>query len=196
MEAEPYKNITLSIFLKHDNLTVNEHFRLNQIVSLACVNFLNDFDKGFKIKWPNDLVHGNSKIAGILIENQLDKDKIKNSIVGIGLNVNQSEFGDFNASSLKNICFQEFNIQELILKLIHSLNEYFNVLLNKDYNFIQKAYEQNLWLFNEKSLFKDKDGEFKGQIIGISELGQLIVKKKSSIFKYQFKEIVFLARNT
>lgn len=194
-DSEPYKNISFSCFLKHDNLAVSQHFILNQVISLSCVDFLNHFKAGFKIKWPNDLVFGTSKIAGILIENQLQKEQIKSSIVGIGVNVNQSEFGAYNATSLALLLDKELDIKDSVLVLIEKLNYWYKKLLVQDFATIQDAYLENLWLLQQKSSFEDSEGEFEGKILGVDSSGQLEVKKTDSIKKYQHKEIVFLERS-
>ena len=93
--SEPGKNLTFS-FLKR-NLTLNpqNHFILNMGVSLALHDALSAIGvPGLTIKWPNDIMSGNSKICGILIENLISGAQIRHSIIGIGLNVNQTNFGN------------------------------------------------------------------------------------------------------
>ncbi len=201
-DSEPLKNISLSAFLNHVNLSVNNSFLLTQAISLAVFDFLNEFDSNFKIKWPNDILWNNSKIAGILIETQLEKGKfsellIKNSIVGLGINVNQEKFGDYNALSLKSILKKELVIQDLVLKLIDKLNVRFNELEAFQFKKIKRDYLANLWLFEKESLFKEEEIIFKGTITGIDEIGRLVVQNLDSkeVKAYQNKEIVFVERN-
>ena len=68
-----------------------------------------------QIKWPNDILAGNDKIAGILIENTLKEQKIQAAIIGIGLNVNQESFPVFSrkATSIKNCLQKEIDLEEL-----------------------------------------------------------------------------------
>ena len=63
------------------------------------------------IKWPNDIYVNDKKISGILIENSISHDKIRKSIIGIGLNVNQKFFKDLNATSLINVTGKKFNLK-------------------------------------------------------------------------------------
>lgn len=193
-DSEPYKNLTLSCFLKHDNLAVNQHFILNQVISLACVDFLNHFHSGFEIKWPNDIVFSSSKIAGILIENHLQGEKIRSSIVGLGININQLTFGNYNASSLAEISGKEFSLREIVFVLVEKLNFWYSKLRSFDFESIQKAYLDKLWLYQKESQFQDDKGIFKGEIEGVELNGQLLVKSLNEIRKYQNKEIVFLER--
>ncbi len=200
-DSEAFKNISLSVFLHHVNLSVNNSFFLTQAISLAVFDFLSEFDSNFKIKWPNDILWKNSKIAGILIETQIEKGKfndfsIKNSIIGIGININQEKFGDYNAISLKSILSKELNIEELVLKLIQKLNVRFNELETFQFEKIKQDYLTNLWLFEKESTFKEEENVFKGKITGIDEIGRLVLQNLDSkgVKAYQNKEIVFLER--
>lgn len=193
-EAEPFQNIMMSFYLKHDNLSVQQQFIISQAVSLGVLEFLKHFGLEAYIKWPNDLVIGNAKIAGILIENQLGQHQLKSSIIGIGLNVNQLNFGKFNATSLKKELSLHFNIQELVFILIEKLNESFAFLWNKNEVLLKSTYLNNLWLFNINANYRDHEGDFEGKIIGVNEEGMLLVEKNGQIKTYQHKEIEFLER--
>jgi BirA family biotin operon repressor/biotin-[acetyl-CoA-carboxylase] ligase len=192
--SEPFKNLIMSLFLKHDNLSVNRQFVLSQMISNGIISFLKELNIEAKIKWPNDIVVSNSKIAGILIENQLEGCKIKHSIIGIGLNVNQTEFLDFNATSLKLLSNKNFNIKEISFQLIEHLNLEYVKFKNKNYEQIQSDYIKNLWLYQIETNFEDKNGIFKAKIIGIDENGRLILNKNYKKLSYENKEIVFLER--
>ncbi|MBQ2074888.1 MAG: biotin--[Muribaculaceae bacterium] len=91
-EAEPGKNVTLSLLVKRPNVEVKEQFAISEAVSLAIVDELENYASGFKIKWPNDIYYGNRKIGGILIEHTLDAKGIEYTIAGVGLNINQQVF--------------------------------------------------------------------------------------------------------
>lgn len=193
-DAEKGKNIIFSCYIEHDNLAVNNQFILNQIVSLACCDLLNDFKSGFKIKWPNDIVYNSSKIAGILIENHIEGHLISKSIIGIGINVNQYQFGPYNATSLTKLCNEEFDIKSIVLQLISKLNLRLTELNESRKENIELDYQNNLWLFEKNAEFKDDSGIFKGKIIGITEFGQLLIDTGNSIKKFNNKEVVFLER--
>ncbi len=193
--SKPGENIITSIYLKTANLSVNEQFNLTIFASLSVIRLLHK--KGIKamIKWPNDIVINSKKISGILIENQLIGAKIEHSIVGIGLNTNQKEFSDLNATSIFNE-ISEFNpIHHLLLMLINEMNQLFTEIKNGNFTTLKEEYLKNLWLLNTKSSFNDKDGDFSGEIIGISDLGLLQILKGNEIVEYDLKEIQFNARN-
>jgi len=167
---------------------------ISQVVSVGVLEFLKYVGLDPHIKWPNDLVIGNAKIAGILIENQLEQNKLKSSIVGIGLNVNQLDFGKFNATSLKKELDQHFNIQELVFVLIEKLNDSFALLWKRNEINLRSTYLNSLWLYNLNAKYRDLEGDFDGKIIGISEDGMLLMEKNDQIKNYRHKEIEFLER--
>jgi BirA family biotin operon repressor/biotin-[acetyl-CoA-carboxylase] ligase len=198
-DSEPNKNLSLSVFLEYVNLSLNHLVQINQFVSLACSDFLKDFDRNFQIKWPNDLIIGNKKIGGILIESQLEKSRIKSSIIGIGINVNQEIFGNYNATSLKNHLNKDYSVQDCMFLLIEKLNHRFEQFTQFKYLELKKNYLENLWLFEKTSFYKITKNEcvFEGKIKDIDENGALIIENISSnkILTFQHKEIVFLERN-
>ena len=193
-DSEPYKNLAFSCFLRHDNLTADRHFCLNQVISLACADFLNACHPGFSIKWPNDLVYESTKIGGILLENQLEGERIRSSIVGIGINVNQELFGDYNATSLKLLTGKEYDIRELVFGLTEKLNFWYDRLRLGQSQQISEAYLEKLWLLDVPSFFSDGSREFPATIRGTNEQGQLLVEEQGEVRKYGNKEIAFLAR--
>ncbi|NJB82602.1 BirA family biotin operon repressor/biotin-[acetyl-CoA-carboxylase] ligase [Wenyingzhuangia aestuarii] len=150
-----------------------------------------------QIKWPNDIMSYNQKIAGILVENKIKKDTISETFIGIGLNVNQLEFPDFlpNATSMSAISGVDYN-RDTILKQI--LNE-FKKVLTVDYivdnkELIKKEYLSYLFKLNIPSMFKDKQGNvFMAKVINVSDEGLLIVEKEDEVqYSYAVKEISFL----
>ena len=84
--SQPYKNICISFYHKIEKTSDEVLLKTNLITSLAVLEILKLYDIAkLKIKWPNDIMSGNKKIAGILIENSFSRNKIVDSIIGIGL---------------------------------------------------------------------------------------------------------------
>ena len=103
--SEPDKNIALSVIFYPKNINVKDQFVLSMQFSLFILNTLKSLDiPNLKIKWPNDIMSGNSKICGILNETKVKGSFIESFIIGFGININQVNFYDLpNASSLKLI---------------------------------------------------------------------------------------------
>lgn len=94
-ESEPGRNLTFSLVVYPRWLAPAHQFELSMLVSIGLINGLRSFvnePERMKIKWPNDIYYDDRKLAGILIENTLGQSCIERSIIGIGINVNQTEF--------------------------------------------------------------------------------------------------------
>ena len=195
-QSEYYKNLTFSVVVKPYFLEINMQFMLSKIVSLACIEVLNSYKKdSFKIKWPNDIYYKNKKIAGILIENILSTNKIKYSILGIGLNINQEKFTNLPfAISLQNIINKEINLEDILKKLLKKLDYYYLKLKKQEYIEIDKKYLENMLAFEKNIEFLElkSNTKFKAKIKGVNKLGQLHLEKDNKDLFYNFKELVFI----
>ncbi|EAY31097.1 biotin--[acetyl-CoA-carboxylase] ligase [Microscilla marina] len=192
-ESEPYQNMTLSIVLCPTFLKISEQFHLNIAISLGIYNFLNQYlDDELKIKWPNDILYKHYKLGGILIENVIKGQYIEHAIIGIGLNINQGGFQTPKASSLKLLTGQHYSLEELIPKLLKSIEETYLRLRQYQVNDLKNEYLGCLFRCNKKYTFKS-DVLFEGKIVGIDEYGRLLVEGETQEVKaYNFKEIAFI----
>lgn len=190
------KNLTFSLLNKVDVLPIMEQFVLNIIVSLAIYDALNRINvPDLRIKWPNDILSGNTKICGILIENMLSGKNIQSSVVGIGLNVNQMQFGGLpNVSSLKSILGKTFDLDELLVSIVESMKNRFMASEGKSIGQLKIEYEKVLFRKDKPSTFKNqKDEMFMGFIRGISQEGKLLVTLEDDVLKeFDLKEIKLL----
>ena len=121
--SEDFKNLTLSLFLKLNFISVDTVFLISILVSNSLHKLVSIYCENTKIKWPNDIYVSNQKIGGILIENSIHKSSLKNTIIGIGFNVNQINFpSELQATSLKTETNKKFDI-DLIANELFSLLE-------------------------------------------------------------------------
>lgn len=144
--SEKGKNLTFSVLFFFKALEIQKKCYLNYATTLAIYEVLEKMipEKLF-IKWPNDLMVFDKKIAGILIENNFKNEKILHSIIGIGLNVNQEKFPEnISATSLKNEKKQNFDTNILLKKIVENLSEKINLIENKAYEKIKKSYMEKL----------------------------------------------------
>ncbi|NRA11013.1 MAG: biotin--[acetyl-CoA-carboxylase] ligase [Crocinitomicaceae bacterium] len=188
--VKPGENLTFSVFLDNVNLSVNYQFFLTRLVSVSLVDFLAKFNIPTAIKWPNDIYVNDKKIAGILIENKVSGSFIQKSIIGIGLNVNQSDFGNLEATSLFLKTGIHRSIDDVLFSFIKSLNTILEGGLTNPK--LEDAYLKRLHLLNEKSSFEDKEGLFEGTILGVAPNGRLRVEKSRGEVHYSLKEIRFI----
>ncbi|WP_425237971.1 biotin--[acetyl-CoA-carboxylase] ligase [Ulvibacterium sp.] len=194
--SEEGKNLTFSVLKENKDLSTDDSFLLNIIVSLALVNGLRGLQvPDLKIKWPNDILSGSSKICGILIENIISGNKIKASIIGIGLNTNQTIFHNVpKASSLKLLLGKTFDLDELLKALLNSLKATFQNVQKTGIEKLWEVYSENLFRKDKPSTFEDSNGiKFMGFIRGISLEGKLIIALEDDIKKeFGFKEVTLL----
>jgi BirA family biotin operon repressor/biotin-[acetyl-CoA-carboxylase] ligase len=195
--SEPYKNLTFSALISLNEVKITQRRYLNFAIPLALYTVL--FDKKtpkLSIKWPNDILSANKKICGILIENSFFGDSIKNSIVGIGLNVNQEIFPNSlpNATSLKLETTKEFDLDVLLNEILIELQKNIKVLESKDYHLLEKQYLDVLYKKNIPTMFKNsKDEIFMGMISGVSIDGNLQIQlQDDSIAEFGIKEVSIL----
>ena len=185
-ESNPFKNLTFSILKKLKSRNVTNPFELNICVSLAIYNLLNRHQiPDLAIKWPNDIMSGNFKICGILIENLLAGNRMLASVIGIGLNVNQVVFNNLpNVSSLKLLMGKTYNLDRLLDEFQSILKQIFLEWDEKGAIEMRKKYENVLFRKDKPSTFKDIDGNmFMGFIRGVSTEGRLVVALEDDVNK-------------
>ncbi|WP_224489816.1 biotin--[acetyl-CoA-carboxylase] ligase [Robertkochia flava] len=195
-EAEPGKNLTFSLYKKVLQLETDRQFYISMVISLAVYDVLQSFSiPGVKIKWPNDILSANYKVGGILIENILRNGRITAAIIGVGLNLNQTEFkGLVSASSLKKITGAHYVREEVLYKITDRVRYYVPWVANKEFEKIRELYESRLFRKDKPSTFKDTEGNlFMGFIKGVDEDGRLKVLLEDEILKtFELKEITLL----
>lgn len=193
-ESEKGKNLTLSIVINPAFLQVQKQFYLSMSISIGIVGFLSYLSLNSKIKWPNDIYIHNRKVGGILIENAIKNNAIASSVIGIGINLNQTEFKS-NAPNPTSVCLElkkAVEIKDSYRLLIQYLNKWINLLYSARYSKIKSAYQRHLFLRNKKTFFTDKNGKFKGRIVNVEESGMILIKTGANeIKKYNFKEVSF-----
>ncbi|MUH37344.1 biotin--[acetyl-CoA-carboxylase] ligase [Zobellia amurskyensis] len=195
-KSDSGKNLTFSVLRQGLALSVNDYFVLNICVSLAVYNTLRAHQvPDLSVKWPNDILSGNSKICGILIENILSGNLINTAIIGIGLNVNQTFFGELeNASSLKLILGRNFDLNELLHEIVRNLEVIFLESNTDNRENLWKNYEQVLFRRDKPSTFENKENElFMGFIRGVSPTGRLQITLEDNVLKeFDIKEVKLL----
>lgn len=193
--SEPGKNLTFSLLLTPHFLAINKQFELNKTICLAINDVITNYiGENAKIKWPNDIYAGSKKIGGILIENILHGSQIKYAIVGIGLNVNQTEFpaNIKNVTSLKQILHTDYDLQILLGEICQTIEKRYMQLRSADASKLTLEYLDKLYLHNQRREFLINGIKEWGRICGVSHEGCLIVELGSNLKQFGLKEIEFL----
>lgn len=166
-------NLCFSFQFFPENIFMDMGHKISQAVAISLIEVLNDiiYPERAYIKWPNDIIVKDKKIAGILIESTVTNSKIDRIIVGIGLNVNQKRFSNqlLNASSLALI-FPNTEWDRLILLrlIIEKLEVYIGSIFHQDYQAIINRY---LYKINETISVIYKNQEIQVINLGVNNLG-------------------------
>jgi BirA family transcriptional regulator, biotin operon repressor / biotin---[acetyl-CoA-carboxylase] ligase len=194
-EAQPGMNLTFSIILKPVFLDLKDQFYLNIIISLGIHDYLiTNKISNSHIKWPNDVMVGRKKLCGILIENQIQGSRFTNSVAGIGININQQNFNNDTATSLRIVTGTEHTLQHELEQLLQKIEARYLQLRQNAYAKIKSDYLDTLYWKNELHEFTSNGENFSGVIIGIDEAGRLSVQRNDTqeVKSFDLKEISYL----
>lgn len=196
-ESAPNQNLTISILLQPQNLRAEDQFFLTCITSLALkdtVGLLIPNADDIRIKWPNDLYAGNKKLAGILVENDVMGPFISNSILGIGLNVNQKQFESDapNPISVALLSGQNHEVSEVLQILWDCLMHWYQQLQQGQAKHIRQAYLTAMYRFGQWARYACGEQVFEARITGTDPHGQLLMEDRSGkLLCFEFKEVRF-----
>lgn len=191
-ESNHGENLLFSLIIKCSFLNPSQQFILNQITSLALLATLDNYLENVKVKWPNDIYVGDSKITGILIENSIKSGLLENTIIGIGLNVNQIHFHNPNATSMKLNTGSQYKRETVLEEFLLNFERYYFRLKEKKYNQIKSDYVDRLYRKGESAPFEDSNGFFTGRIVDIDHQGKLVIENGKFKNHYDFKEVKFI----
>ena len=198
-QAESGKNLTFSLVLHPSFLPADKQFYLSKIISLAVFGMLTEFLDislyDIKIKWPNDILVNNKKIAGILIENILRTNYLQSSVIGVGININQLNFFgiDKQVTSLAALLKKEFDLKELLRLFCKHFEALYLSLKQGNFTKITQAYLQQLYKYNQWANYRVGNEIFSAKITQVEENGLLVLtNEQNQILKFNFKEVAFL----
>jgi len=200
-ESEPGKNLTFSILLKPEFLPARRQFILSELASLAIVDTLNRILPGFCIKWPNDIYHGDRKAVGMLIENRLSGHNIKHSVIGAGINLNQTEFKSDapNPVSVKTLLIERgtnktLSVESVLNDVVKKMMEYYNEVKQSGGDRIHRIYREHLYRRHGFHPYTDTATRerFFAAIDDVEPEGCLRLRTETGeVRRYMFKEVKF-----
>lgn len=187
-ESERGKNLLFSMLYHPCQIPANRQFSISMAISLAIVDALGEQIGDVSIKWPNDIYWRNGKIGGILIENQLSGSSIKDSIIGVGINVNQQQFHSDapNPVSLWQIHGYETDRELLLNNILDRFSEY----IGKD---VKERYMGMLYRRRGFHPYCDEEGAFMAELKNVEDDGHLLLSDENGRERrYAFKEVSFI----
>jgi len=195
-QSEPGKNLTFSVLLMPSFLDPKYQFRLTVAISIALAQWLELLlHTPVTIKWPNDIYVGDRKIGGILIENILQGKVWKSAVVGIGINVNQTEFSPSigaHTASVKQILHSDCELTELLTDLCGHIERSYRGLKSGIYDAQLAFYTQHLYRRGALHPFLVEGVRVSGVLSGVTESGRLQVDFNGHLVDFDIKEITFV----
>ena len=194
--SDPGKNLTFSLLLNPTFLEIKHQFDLTRAVSLGVYDGLNPLlGNALKIKWPNDIYYGDKKLGGMLIENLLHGSRIKQSVIGIGLNINQEDFPPSlpNATSVKQILHHDYDILPILSEICNNIEAWYLRLKAGQTALVRESYLNRLYWLNESHSFRSNGDVFEGTISNVKDNGVLVINNNfETELEFTFKQIEFI----
>ncbi|MBR1548401.1 MAG: biotin--[Prevotella sp.] len=214
-ESERGKNLLFSMLFRPADIPANRQFHISMAISLAICDALGQYIGDLSIKWPNDIYWRDGKIAGILIEHRLHGTMIRDSIIGVGLNVNQRHFCSDapNPVSLWQICEQDTDRNQLLRDILQNFSRLMGntqpdgltgnaqpdgLMGNAQPDGltgmeIKSRYMALLYRRRGFHPYADKQGAFMAEIANVEPDGHLLLRDDSGHERrYAFKEVTFV----
>ena len=198
-ESERGKNLLFSLVVYPQRLQANQMFALSEVTALAIRDALvaqcSMFNVQCSIKWPNDIYHADKKIVGMLIENDLRGKWVRRSIIGVGVDINQTRFlSDApNPVSLAQILGKEVDRDQVLESILHQFNHYYGMMEREQFSELHNRYMQYLYRRNGLHTYADATGTFQAQIIDVESTGHLVLEcQNGEQRRYDFKEVKFI----
>ena len=185
-----------SVVLEPTFLPVTEQFMLLEAVALALTGVFASLGVKTAVKWTNDIYVGDKEAVGILIEHSYAAGKLARTIVGIGINVNQTDFpSDIpNPVSLALLTGKRYELEALLRDFEQSLAHRYEQLRRGEWDALQSDYHSALYRRDERHIYALPNGEkFGGIIRGVKPQGELVVELDDGrVTSFLFKEIEFI----
>ena len=194
-ESERGKNLLASISFQPMGVAPLRQFILSEAGALAVGHALSLYTNDISLKWPNDIYWRDRKISGTLIETAVSRKGLTRCIYGVGVNVNQETFlSDApNPVSLYQILGHSIPVDEVLHRLLDSLEVMLRYVGKGDYDFIRKSYHEHLYRRFGSHPYRDAGGAFEAEIVRVEDDGHLVVRDSTGRERsYAFKEVAFV----
>jgi len=190
----PYGGLWFSVILYPD-LSPKRGIFITMAASISVVQAIKDINGvDTEIKWPNDLLLRKKKVCGILTEIDADLHKINYAIVGIGINVNNKLDDELKkiAFSLKQEIGSEVSRLKILKSILENLDKNYNKLINKDLDYIKKAWFYFSKIIGRKIQITDGNIVRKGVVKQIDDNGGLILQTEFGEIRITSGDIKYL----
>lgn len=190
--SEKDENLLMSLLVHPHFLPVKNQFLLSQAVALAVNATMHAYGVESVIKWPNDIYVGSRKVAGVLVELDYGGEAVESAVIGVGVNVNQTEFPamDKVPVSVSLLTGRSYDIEEVLGLLLSSFVHYYDMLENGEAARLVEEYKSNLMGYGCTMRYKDAVSAFDAVVKDVQGDGALCLEKVGSgLSLYYFKEV-------
>lgn len=195
-ESERGANLTFSVKTKNHDVPADRQFILLEAAALGILEALRTIVKsGLTIKWPNDIYWEDKKISGTLSQCSIHNGKVSDCIMGIGINVNQTEFrsGAPNPVSLCQILGEKVDRDHLLEIIFPQIAFYLSIVDNGEYDRIDRLYYNSLYRKEGFFSYRDSYGSFKAEISDVKPNGHIMLHRSDGVTReYAFKEMEYI----
>lgn len=192
-QSQSGNNLLMSILLRPGSaLEVANQFMLSQAAALSIHAAMKCYGIETRLKWPNDIYVGGCKLAGILVELDYSGAFVEQAIVGIGLNVNQTEFPPMDRVpvSMKKLLGKDIPVEDVLRDVLCLFNRYYGELRWGCKETISAEYSELLLGFGERRKYVDAEGAFTAVMEGVEPSGHLLLRRSDgTLSRYAFKEV-------
>ena len=198
-ESEAGKNLLFSLVVKPVDVKASQQFALCELISVALCEVLSRYVADVRVKWPNDIYYRNHKLCGVLIEHDLEGAFLSRTIIGVGLNVNQSHFTSDapNPISLSQILGREVEREVLLDEVVGHFMELYGQyaspasVLSREV--LHERYVQHLYRKGVEAVYRDGSGDFAATLCDVAFDGRLLLKDALGQQRsYLFKEVAYV----
>lgn len=189
-------NLTFSLVAEPTFMAARDQFLLSEATALALCDCFALFGIDTRIKWTNDIYVGDKKLVGILIEHYYAGANLRRTVIGVGINVNQTQFDPSlpNPTSMQLEAGRSFEREEVLATFQRCFHARYDQLERAEWEALQADYRACMYRLGQRQRFLLPDGEpFEAQIEGIETDGALILLHDDGQRRsYRFKEVEFV----
>ena len=195
-ESDCGENLMFTFVYRPKDVRATEQFYLSEIACLAVAQTLDAYVEGVSVKWPNDVYVGEKKICGMLLNHQLKGAMVESTMVGIGINVNQSQFVSDapNPISLQQLLGHRIDTEAVLESFVRHFETLYMWWIRGEKTRLRNLYQQRLFRREGQHLYLDSaTGEvFSATIEQVAPTGLLTLRDSAGALRtFDFKAVQF-----
>ena len=179
-----HHSLSFTLCLKLEG-NINDYKILSYIVGISILEACKEFKmQNLTMKWPNDIMIGDKKVCGILIENNIINKNLFFSAIGVGFNISiPSNLLNLINKDVGNLSIDTHKLEMLIPTSIQQITTNITLLKNKGFQSFKEKCNKSMYAKNKNVILRNDSDEIIGKLLGVDKDGYLEINTKSSIVK-------------